>query len=61
MIKTSAKTGLNVDESFINMTKNLITKKNAAGDQGSEDRKRKMGLAFKRLQFDKNNDQTSKN
>lgn len=49
VIKTSAKTGLNVDESFIDMTKSLMAKKNQAGDQGSEDRKRKMGLAFKRL------------
>lgn len=60
VIKTSAKTGLNVDESFIDMTKSLMTKKNQAGDQGSEDRKRKMGLAFKRLQFDKG-DSESKN
>lgn len=32
VIKTSAKTGLNVDESFIDMTKSLMAKKNQAGD-----------------------------
>jgi len=31
VIKTSAKTGLNVDESFLEMTKKLIVKKNNSG------------------------------
>jgi GTPase SAR1 family protein len=31
VIKTSAKTGLNVDESFLEMTKKLIIKKNNSG------------------------------
>jgi hypothetical protein len=32
------------------MTKQLIVKKNQQGDKG-DDRKKNMGLAFKRLQF----------
>lgn len=31
VIKTSAKSGLNVDESFLEMTKKLIVKKNNSG------------------------------
>jgi len=49
VIRTSAKTGNNVDESFIDMTKQLILKKNQSGNSGAEDRKKSMGLAFKRL------------
>ena len=30
-MRTSAKTGMNVDESFLEMTKKLIVKKNASG------------------------------
>jgi hypothetical protein len=33
------------------MTKQLIVKKNAQGDSGTDDRKKSMGLAFKRLNF----------
>jgi len=49
IIRTSARTGNNVDESFIDMTKQLIVKKKASGDAGGNDRKKSMGLAFKRL------------
>ena len=45
IIKTSAKTGENVDESFLKMTKELITKKNNSGDTGQ----RSLGLAFKKM------------
>ena len=38
--KVSAKTGLNVDDSFLDMTKKLIVKKNSSGD----DKKGAMGL-----------------
>eukprot|EP00351_Strombidinopsis_sp_SopsisLIS2011_P000869 CAMPEP_0116882502 /NCGR_PEP_ID=MMETSP0463-20121206/14748_1 /TAXON_ID=181622 /ORGANISM="Strombidinopsis sp, Strain SopsisLIS2011" /LENGTH=107 /DNA_ID=CAMNT_0004535779 /DNA_START=294 /DNA_END=617 /DNA_ORIENTATION=+ len=46
IIKTSAKTGENVDESFLQMTKELITKKNNSGDNGQ----RSLGLTFKKMQ-----------
>ena len=43
VIKTSAKSGLNVDDSFVDITKKLMIKKNNSG--GSADDKRKaMGL-----------------
>ena len=42
VIRTSAKTGTNVDESFLEMTKKLIIKKNNSGQQ--EDKKKSMGL-----------------
>lgn len=58
IIRTSARTGANVDESFIDMTKQLIVKKNQQGDKG-DDRKKNMGLAFKRLQFSEQNTQSS--
>ena len=41
VIKTSAKTGLNVDESFLEMTKKLIVKKN---NSSQEDKKKTLGL-----------------
>jgi len=52
VIKTSARTGEGVDNSFLDMTKQLILKKNQAGGS-SDDRKRNMGLAFKKLQLGK--------
>lgn len=33
VIKVSAKTGQNVDDSFLDMTKKLIVKKNSAGEE----------------------------
>ena len=48
-MKTSAKFGTNVDDSFFDLTKKLIVEKNKNG--GGDDRKRSMGLAFKRLQI----------
>ena len=41
VIRTSAKSGLNVDESFLEMTKKLIIKKNQSG---VDDKKKSMGL-----------------
>lgn len=41
VIKTSAKTGTNVDESFLEMTKKLIVKKNSSGQ---DEKKKAMGL-----------------
>lgn len=41
VIKTSAKSGLNVDESFLEMTKKLIVKKNKSG---TGDNKKTLGL-----------------
>lgn len=41
VMKVSAKTGLNVDESFLEMTKKLIVKKN---NSSQEDKKKTMGL-----------------
>ena len=49
VVKTSAKLGTNVDDSFLELTKKLIIDKNKNG--GGEDRKRSMGLAFKKLQL----------
>ena len=49
VVKTSAKFGTNVDDSFFDLTKKLIIEKNKNG--GADDRKRSMGLAFKRLQI----------
>lgn len=49
VIKTSARTGNNVDDSFLEMTKTLITKRSEAANP--DDRKKNMGLAFKRLQL----------
>ena len=49
VVKTSAKFGTNVDDSFFDLTKKLIIEKNKNG--GSNDRKRSMGLAFKKLQL----------
>ena len=52
VIKTSAKTGESVDDSFLEMTKNLIVKRNASG-KGQDDKKRTMGLAMKKMQLGK--------
>lgn len=41
VIKTSARTGQNVDESFLEMTKKLIVKKN---NSSQEDKKKTLGL-----------------
>ena len=41
VMKVSAKTGLNVDESFLEMTKKLIVKKN---NSSQEDKKKSLGL-----------------
>ncbi len=41
VIKTSAKTGQNVDESFLEMTKKLIVKKN---NSSQDDKKKTLGL-----------------
>jgi GTPase SAR1 family protein len=53
VIRTSARTGDQVDSSFLDMTKSLIVKKNEEGQSQVEDRKKNMGLAFKRLQLGK--------
>lgn len=50
IVKTSAKYGTNVDDSFLELTKKLIIEKNKNGG-GTDDRKRSMGLAFKKLQL----------
>ena len=50
VVKTSAKYGTNVDDSFLDLTKKLIVEKNKNGG-GADERKRSMGLAFKRLQL----------
>jgi GTPase SAR1 family protein len=42
VIKTSAKSGANVDESFLDITKKLIVKKNNSGSQNNP--QRAMGL-----------------
>lgn len=47
VVRTSARTGLMVDESFIEMTKQLIARKNTQGDR----QEKKMGLQTKRLDF----------
>jgi GTPase SAR1 family protein len=41
VIRTSAKAGTNVDESFLEMTKKLIVKKN---NSGQDDNKKALGL-----------------
>jgi GTPase SAR1 family protein len=41
VLKTSAKTGANVDESFLDMTKKLIVKRNSTTQ---EDKKKTLGL-----------------
>ena len=48
VVKTSAKFGTNVDDSFLDLTKKLIIEKNKNGG-GTDDRKRSMGLSFKKL------------
>ena len=49
VVKTSAKVGTGVDDSFFDLTKKLIIEKNKNG--GPTDRKRTMGLAFQKLQL----------
>lgn len=49
MVKTSAKTGMNVDESFLDMTKKLIVKKN---NSSQDDKKKALGLKKLREQID---------
>jgi GTPase SAR1 family protein len=44
VMKVSAKSGLNVDESFLEMTKKLIVKKNSGGGAGADDKKKALGL-----------------
>ena len=53
VIKTSAKTGINVDESFLEMTKKLIVKKNS---NGADDKKKNLGLKKLREQLDGGNE-----
>ena len=48
VVKTSAKCGTNVDDSFLELTKKLIIEKNKNG-RNDGDKKRMMGLAFKKL------------
>lgn len=48
VIKTSARTGEGVDDSFLSMTKKLVVRKSEETSSG-DDRKQSMGLAFKRL------------
>ena len=50
VVKTSAKYGTNVDDSFLELTKKLIIEKNKNGG-GGNDRQRTMGLTIKRLQL----------
>ena len=52
VIKVSAKSGLNVDESFLEMTKKLITKKN---NSSQDDKKKTMGLKKLRETLEGNN------
>jgi GTPase SAR1 family protein len=52
VIKASAKTGQNVDESFLDMTKKLIVKKN---NSSQEDKKKSLGLKILREQSDATN------
>lgn len=52
VIKTSAKTGLNVDESFLEMTKKLIVKKN---NSSQEEKKKTLGLKKLRETIDGGN------
>ena len=53
VVKTSAKEGTGVDDSFLELTKKLIVKKN---EQGGDDRKRNMGLTFQKMQLGKKSD-----
>lgn len=52
VVKTSAKTGLNVDESFLEMTKKLIVKKNSSSQ---DDKKKSVGLKILREQLEGGN------
>ena len=53
IMKTSAKTGENVDNCFLDITKKLIVKKSKEG-KSSNDRSKQMGAAFKNLESSKN-------
>ena len=56
IIRTSAKSGNNVDESFLDLTKKLIIKRSkASANGGNEDKRNKMGLAFQKLTLGKGN------
>ena len=57
VIKVSAKTGANVDDSFLDMTKKLIVKKNNAG----EDKRGTMGLRMLKQGNDVNVNSSSSN
>ena len=50
VVKTSAKEGTGVDQSFLELTKKLIVKKN---EQAGDDRKKTMGLTFQKMQLSK--------
>ena len=49
VIRTSARTGDQVDSSFLDLTKKLIVRKNEEGKNQVNDRKKSMGLAFSKL------------
>lgn len=52
VIKTSAKTGANVDESFLDITKKLMVKKN---NSSQDDKKKTIGLKKLRDTIEANN------
>ena len=52
VVKVSAKTGQNVDESFLDMTKKLIVKKN---NSSQDDKKKSLGLKTLREQTEASN------
>lgn len=49
VMRTSAKTGMNVDDSFLEMTKKLIVKKN---NSGQDEKKKAIGLKKLREKID---------
>jgi GTPase SAR1 family protein len=58
VIKTSAKTGENVDESFLDMTKKLIVKRNSSNQ---EEKKKTIGLKKLKETIDSGNGDRSAN
>eukprot|EP00347_Sterkiella_histriomuscorum_P000689 403374881 len=58
VMKVSAKTGLNVDESFLEMTKKLIVKKN---NSSQEDKKKTLGLKKLKEAIDGQDSQSKSN
>ena len=58
VIKTSAKTGENVDESFLDMTKKLIVKRNSSNQ---EEKKKTIGLKKLKETIDSGNGDRSGN